>query len=276
MTSGTRRPFGGTAVLAALLWGGPFTLWYSSQELVEVRGAVTGFVLDPDAGAVLTVGARRIIVPADLEMEFPGQRLAAAAVFAQAPAACRDQRRSGLERGDDCLGERRDRFTPPQAIVHASPTKDGTLSAVAVTITAPGRVSGAVTFIHPEEGYVRIRGEYGADAGGTLLRLNDPSAARSAQGGIACGSEGNCSPDVRFGIDLVGTGVGFEGAGAACIPSSVSAGACPAAREGDWADQPVAPLQVGDHVVAVGAFEALGGTTAFVAHTMTVTAPLSR
>jgi hypothetical protein len=275
MTSGTKRPFGGTAVLAALLWGGPFTLWYSSQELVAVRGAVTSFRVDEDGTGLLVIGTRRVRVPADLEMDFPGQRLTPAAVFAQAPAACRDQRRSGLER-DDCLGERRDRFTPPQAIVHASPTKDGRLSAVAVTITSSARVSGAVTFIDPEEGYVRIRGEYGADAGGTLLRLNDPSAARSAQGGIACGSEGNCSPDVRFGIDLVGTGVGFDGAGAACIPSSASAGACPAAREGNWSDQPVAPLQVGDHVVAVGALEALGGATAFLAHTMTVTAPLSR
>lgn len=249
------------------------------------------------SGGTLGVDGRRVRVPASLLIELTGgDTVTLPQLFARAPARCRATHESGLLRTDACrrppppragdpsrawsLEEDR----TPRSYLDPIPTdeapvttvrvtgargEDGVLLAATVSLTRTDRLSGAVTYINEEEGYLRVNGALGSDAGGALLRINDPDGRFTIQGGTGCGGEGNCSPDVRFKANAPGPSVRFEQGSPACVPSP--GGYCTRSRRP--ANMPAdegAPLPIlpGDHITALGGFEVHDGVRVFWAHTV--------
>jgi hypothetical protein len=234
-----------------------------------VRGVLSSVLLHAEGSGTVGCCGQSIAVPADLRLEFPGVRLSMSEVFALAPAACRARGESGLLATDRCVADRGHRGRAAHILAEVSIGDRGTPVAGRVVISGTDdRVSGPVTFVHPTDGYLRIGGEYGVDAHGRMLRVNDPEARISIQQGAVCGGEGNCSPDVRFAFDANTPSVRFSTGGFLCVPSAVY-GLCPPGASSDPGAL-LQPIRLGHHVVAVGVEQALRGSHVFVAHTLIV------
>jgi hypothetical protein len=122
-----------------------------------------------------------------------------------------------------CCGPTRvaktEELPPTIATVKGERSEGGEFVARSVSLTrVDDSVWGAVTFVNERDGSLRIGGMFGADLGGTLVRLNDPDARQSVQSGAGCGGEGNCSPDRRFRVDTVYFTVRFTSGPPACVP----------------------------------------------------------
>src|SRR4029078_3435244 len=61
---------------------------------------------DPWSGGVIVVGGQNVIIPRNLLMALPANRLTLNQVFAQAPAACLQRAESGLAKADFCNSSR--------------------------------------------------------------------------------------------------------------------------------------------------------------------------
>ena len=274
---------------------------------LRVRGELTAAAVDDGSdrwsAGTITVGAKRIVVPAHLLIELPGIDLTLQEVFARAPERCRRAGASGLLVSDACRmppgeagakrpwssrDDRTPRTTldpaptdaPPATIAEVTATESANSAAVAtkITLTREGRVGGAVTFVNEPQGYLRIGGAFGADRDGALVRINDPDTRQSAQSGIGCGSEGNCSPDARFRADTVHYSVRFEAGFPACVPGGLGDVCAAASRpvRGVVDAALLLPIRSGDHVVAQGAFEVVDGVRIFSAHSfLDQTSPLA-
>jgi len=236
----------------------------------SVRGVLTGITVNADGSGTLGCCRQSFVVPAHVRVEFPGASLGMAELFALAPAECRVNGESGLLAADRCRAAPEHRRRAVHIVADVVIERGISTIERVMAAGADDRVSGPVTFIHTIDGYLRIGGEYGVDAHGRLLRINDPHGRISVQQGAACGGEGNCSPDVRFAFDATAPSVRFGSGGFACVPSAASAdGFCPpgASHEGGAVFQAIRP---GDHVVAVGRQEVLGAAEVFVAHTLII------
>jgi len=272
-----------------------------STDPIKVDGVLTAVRVDhpgdPGSTAQFTIGTRELIVPGSLRIEFPGYDLTAAELFARAPAPCRVTGETGLVPSDVCRRPGRtekdgqawsaDHDRTPRSYLDPIPTDELPRTRVhAEAVLAGGRlvasriafdridatVTGAVTFVNGEEGYLRINGAFGIDDGGTVVRINDPEGRQSVQTGRGCGEEGNCSPDARFGLDTVNTSVRFDAGYAACVVGDLN-GPCRAEVrpiEGALDAAALVPILKGDHVTARGGFEVHGGSRIFWAHTLTV------
>ena len=256
------------ALFGLLLFAGSAARTQSAT--VDLRGMIDSIALKPGGDSLIVVGTTPVRIPAGGTVGFPGVRLTVGELMAQAPAECRARGQSGLLRRDDCLRERQPAFTGTPVRVDAIRDASGTLTAETMTLLGPSdQITGAVTFVSTTDGYLRVGGQYGADAGGTMVRINDPSGAQSVQHGAACGNEGNCSPDSRFRLDTTNYSVVFTIGNPACVPAdAVADGFCPAARRQAPAPSDLLPLQNGDHVSAHGAFAVIGGVRVLVAHTL--------
>jgi hypothetical protein len=274
---------------------------------VRVRGELTAVALD-DGGdrwsaGTITVGEKRIVVPARLLIELPGVALTLQEIFARAPERCRRVGASGLLVPDACRmppgeaaarrpwsprDDRTPRTTldaaptgaPPVTLAAVTATEGANAAAIAttITLTRDGQVVGAVTFVNEAQGYLRIGGAFGADRDGALVRINDPDTRQSAQSGIGCGSEGNCSPDARFRADTVHYSVRFQAGYPACVPGGLGDVCAAASRpvRGITDAALLLPIRVGDHVAAQGAFEVVDGVRIFSAHSLVdQTSPLA-
>jgi hypothetical protein len=267
---------------------------------LRVQGELTGVSLDnrDDRGSAgtITVGARRIIVPSHLLIEFPGTELTLPDLFALAPERCRNDGATGLLAKDACRVPRdgpetkrswsfRDDPAPRSTLepepTGAPPATIARVTAVAgegsdatatkIVLTRNDRsVFGAVTFVNEEQGYVRIGGAFGVDQAGALVRINDPDTRQSVQSGIGCGGEGNCSPDARFRANVAHYSVRFEAGYLACVPGGLGDVCAAASRpvRGIVDAALLLPIRLGDHVTAEGAFEVVGGVRIFSAHTL--------
>jgi hypothetical protein len=272
---------------------------------LQIDGLLTGATLDnrgdPSIGGVLTVGDRRVVVPAQLSIELPGTTLTLAELFARAPARCRGEGLTGLLPTDTCRRPPMDPDvrvwspaddTTPRTTLDPVPTDEPPTIRARVTAASPagesgtgrreaiatrivlvqdgGSVNGAVTFVNEGQGYLRVGGAFGVDAGGAVVRINDPDARQSVQSGLGCGAEGNCSPDVRFRADSGRYTVRFEGGYPACIPGGLgdvcAASNRPIPSVADAAR--LIPIRAGDHVTALGAFEVVDGVRILSAHTV--------
>jgi len=271
---------------------------------LKLNGTLTAVRIDdpadPASGGRIAIDGQAVIVPAPVPIEFPGDTVSVAGLFERAPAACRAQGESGLVPGDRCRKPVRsakdngrvwtvdaddtprspeydavptDNPPPTTARVVAMRDGAGRLVASKVTLTrADTSVSGAVTFVNPLEGYLRVNGAFGLDAGGAVLRINDPEARQSVQIGRGCGDEGNCSPDARFRINAAPPSVRFQAGYAACVPSQMNGACLPELRPvRTYLDaNAVIPIVKGDHVTARGGFEVRDGSRIFWAHTLIV------
>ena len=291
------RTLAAAAVLLALpaLVGGR-----AAAGEVRVQGELTGAAVDNRddrwSAGTITVGTHRIVVPPRLLIELPGAALTLQELFVLAPERCRKDGAIGLLASDACRVGRdgsqtkppwspRDDTTPrstlepepngapPATIAHVTAVGGEGSDSIAtkIVLTRDDRsVFGAVTFVSEEQGYLRIGGAFGADQGGALVRINDPDARQSAQSGVACGSEGNCSPDARFRADVVHYSVRFEEGHAACVPGALGDVCAAASRpvRGITDAALLLPIRLGDHVIAQGAFEVVDGVRIFSAHTL--------
>jgi len=274
---------------------------------LKIEGEIKGVTIDGrgdgPAGGTLLVGDRRIVVPPGLLVEFPGAALTLSELFARAPKRCRDAGAPGLAATDPCRRPPRDPAArawsaaddkTPRTTLDPDPTDDPPTTKARVIAMVPpedgetGRgprdpiatkivlvrdersISGAVTFVNREQGYLRVGGAYGMDAGGAIVRLNDPDARQSAQSGIGCGAEGNCSPDARFRLDANHYSVRFEGGYPACIPGGLGDACAASSRpvRGIVDAARLIPIRAGDHVTALGAFEVIDGARIFFAHAL--------
>ena len=262
---------------------------------------IESFKLPPGCGedfctATLVVAGETIVLPANLLIDLPANRLTAKQIFDQAPAACVARGESGLAASDACAGGHGGFVT-----LAANRTRCGQVIAgdvyIQKGITA---LSGDVTYINYDEGWFRIDGAKGDPTQGTMVRFNDPSGAQSIQTGAGCSGGPNCSADPRFTNDPVNYTLSYLSGYPLCIPSSFvpkndagdfttgrRVGAdratgegdpfCPATNRPNVTVEPVAadstrfaPLEVGDNVFVNGNFETVGGVRFLSAHAVSV------
>ncbi|MDB5220889.1 MAG: hypothetical protein JWO86_8816 [Myxococcaceae bacterium] len=246
--------------------------------------------------ATLIVAGETIILPQNLLIDLPANRLTAKQIFDQAPAECVARGESGLAASDACSGGRGGLVT-----LAANRTRCGQVIAgdvyIQKGITA---LSGDVTYINYDEGWFRIDGAKGDPTQGTMVRFNDPSGGQSIQTGPGCAGGPNCSADPRFTNDPLNYTLSFLSGYPLCIPSTVvpvndgggfttarRAGAdratgagdpfCPATNRPNTVIDPIsadstrfAPLKVGDNVFVNGNFEIIGNVRFLSAHAVTV------
>src|SRR5678815_2081654 len=105
---------------------------------------------DPWSGGIMVVGGQNIIIPRNLLMDLPANRLTLNQTFAQAPAACLQRAESGLAKADFCNVNK----TGAIATIHANRTSAGNIIAGDVFIQKGlDTVKGKVTYISYTDGY---------------------------------------------------------------------------------------------------------------------------
>jgi hypothetical protein len=70
----------------------------------EIQSLTLNNPADPWSGGMMVIGGQNIILPRNLLMDLPANRLTLTQLFAQAPAACLMSKESGLAKGDSCNG----------------------------------------------------------------------------------------------------------------------------------------------------------------------------
>ncbi len=157
------------------------------------------------SGGTVVVGGQSVIIPRNLLIDLPANRLTLWQLIDQAPAACKALGQTGLAKTDTCNTSGKGGYV----FVAANRTHGGNVIAGDVFVEK-GReaVSGVVTFINHDEGYLRINGTPATTANvdpgtGLLARMNDPRSRHTIQSGRGCdsGNTRNCSADRRFGND---------------------------------------------------------------------------
>jgi hypothetical protein len=261
---------------------------------------------DPWSGGIVVVGGQNIIIPRNLLMDLPANRLTLNQIFFQAPAACLQRAESGLAKADVCNSNR----TGAIATIHANRTSAGNVIAGDVFIQKGiETVKGNITYISYTDGYFRLNGIVNDATTGVMVRLNDPETRHTVQQGLGCqAGTVNCSPDPRFTLDPDNYTNTFSTGVPSCIPSTVtrsfidtldldvdgnttetltttSTGTgtgdllCPSTnRTPDLivADsRRFAPIQIGDSVDAEGNFETINDVRFFSAHTTMVSRALA-
>jgi len=261
---------------------------------------------DPWSGGVIVVGGQNIIIPRNLLMDLPANRLTLNQVFAQSPPACLQRAESGLAKADFCSTNK----TGAIATIHANRTSAGNVIAGDVFIQKGlETVKGKVTYINYTDGYFRLNGVANDANTGVMVRLNDPENRHTVQQGLGCQTGSvNCSPDPRFTLDPDNYTNTFSTGVPSCLPSTVartfvdtldldgdaniteslttqstSSGTgdllCPSTnRTADLivADsRRFAPIQIGDSVEAEGNFETINDVRFLSAHTTTTNRALA-
>jgi hypothetical protein len=264
-----------------------------------VNGEIQFMTLDTPgdhwSGGRIVVGGQSIILPRNLLLDLPANRLTLQELFAQAPANCVLAGESGLARGDTCNTSGQGGW----AAIAANRSDAGNVIAGDVLISKGlDAVSGTVTYISYTDGYFRLNGAPSDPTTGVMVRLNDPDARHTIQQGAGCAGGPNCSADPRFTLDgdnyvnVFTTGFPF------CIPSTTSRpvpaslglgvttaqaqangsgdALCPLTNRTVNGGQPVddsrrfAPVQLGDALTTEGNFETVAGVRFLSAHSTMV------
>jgi len=176
----------------------------------------------------IVVSGRNIIIPANMVIDLPANRLTLQQFFVNAPSVCTDTNgdgipdETGLAKGDSCNNS----GTGAAITILANKTNAGDLIAGEVMLEkATEQVSGTVTFINYNEGYFRVNGVMDDDTTGAMVRVNDPEGRHTHQTGSGCAGSGlNCSADVRYGVDPDNYTFTASTGYPMCIPSTISRG----------------------------------------------------
>jgi hypothetical protein len=245
----------------------------------ELIGEVVEFTLDnkadPWSGGTIVVRGERIILPRNLLVDYPANRLSLPETFTQAPAECAALGESGMARRDVC------RHGEPGAMatIFANRTNGGNLIAGEVHFVKGNElISGQVTFIDFANGFFRLNGTPGLATDGIMVRLDDPQGRHTVQQGPGClAASPNCSADVRFALDPENYTITTNNGYPVCLPSTVATALrtrpaaangtgdafCPATNRALAATVPdstrFAPIVVGDNVTIQGNREVVGG-----------------
>ena len=288
------RTLAGAAAAALLLSAAPpagaATVATIAGELQRITVADRN---DHWSGGTMVVGGQTVVVPRNLLIDLPANRLTLQQLFAEAPPACLATGETGLAKADTCnlaaLGA--------MVSIAANRTNGGNVIAGDILVEkGTEAVTGAITYVDHADGYFRVGGNPGDPATGTMVRLNDPSGRHTVQRGKGCGSGPNCSADPRFTLDPDNYTSTFSSGYPLCIPSTVARTfvdvlglgtttaqaqpngtgdvLCPATNRpatGPAADsRRMAPVKVGDSVTAEGNFETVNGVRFLSAHTTMV------
>ena len=280
----------------------------ASAQIAPGQGIVTNAVItgtiddlqiynptDVWSGGQMVVAGQTVIIPRNMVIELPANRMSLQQLHAQAPPEALALGNTGLATNDG-LG------SAAIATVHGNRSAFGNVIAGFIFIEKGQEVSsGVVSYINHTDGYLRIDGLLGDPTTGTMIRINDPSGRFTIQQGLGCAGTPNCSADERFGVDPDNYTITFSTGYPAGIPStvplsmraSVPAGMDPAAAsDANGLGDPLcpdsnrgvlpvpdstkfAPIQVGDHLVAEGNFENIGDNYFLSAHTVGVSAGLT-
>jgi len=278
----------------------------AASTAAEITGEIEHLTLNTPAdvysGGVMVVGGHEVILPRNLLIDLPANRLTLQQIFDQAPALCKANGESGLAKADRCNASGTGGFATLSG-VHSNA---GNVIAADVLIEKGKEVaSGIVSYINYTDGYFRVNGLPGSSNTGVIVRLNDPTSRHTVQQGVGCAGGPNCSPDPRFTLDPDNYVITFSNGYPVCIPSTVSrtftsvaglatspaqsspAGTgdalCPDSNRtpGVVVEPAVndsrlfAPLIIGDSVNAEGNYETINGTRFLSAHTMRVNKALS-
>ena len=277
----------------------------AASTAAEVTGEIERLTLnEPNniySGGVMIVGGSQVILPKNLLLDLPANRLTLQQLFDQAPSACKVAGESGLAKADKCNASGTGGF----ATLSGVHTTAGNIIAGDVLIEKGKEVvSGVISYINYTDGYFRVNGLPNDSVTGVMVRLNDPTSRHTIQQGPGCVGGPNCSPDPRFTLDpdnyvnVFSTGYPF------CIPSTVprtfsdvlglgtttaqSSGTgtgdvlCPSTNRTVALVEPAvddsrrfAPILVGDSVQAEGNYESVNGTRFLSAHTTRINKALS-
>jgi hypothetical protein len=244
------------------------------------------------SGGTMVVGGQNVILPRNLLIDLPANRLTLQQVFAQAPASCVARGESGLGKVDLCNTDGKGGI----ATLSANRSANGNVIVGDLFLQKGAEIlTGVVTFMDSTQGYYRVNGIQGSATTGVMVRMNDPAGRQSVQNGLACVAGAiNCSADPRFQGDPDNYTNASTTGYPVCIPSTVprtfvdahgivgpagarvtAAGApdgsgdvlCPTVNRPAVAVDPVAgdsrrmaPIQVGDHLTVQGNWETINGT----------------
>ena len=207
----------------------------SAPVMAPIAGEIERISLDDPAdvwsGGRIVVGGDNVVIPRNLLIDLPANRLTLQQIFAQAPPACLANGETGLAKADRCNID----ATGGLATIFANRTNGGDVIAGDVRISkSVESVTGVVTYINYADGYFRLNGIPGDNATGVMVRVNDPSGRHTIQQGLGCapGNAENCSADTRFAIDSTNYTFAFATGYPPCIPS-VANGANGSSGAGD-------------------------------------------
>jgi hypothetical protein len=280
--------------------------------LSNVSGEIEKLTLndpaDPWSGGTIVVGGQVVIIPRNLLLDLPANRMTLKQLFDQAPEACVSAGESGLAKSDTCNASKTGGF----ATIAANRSVPGNAIAGDVFIEK-GReaVTGVVTFINYTDGYFRLNGDPNNPDTGVMVRLNDPDGRHTVQQGAGCiAGSPNCSPDPRFTLDADNYTNVFSTGYPLCIPSATTrqfpglpqladvqggqaagptqSGAdgsgdllCPTTNRTVNNGEPVddsrrfAPVIIGDNITAEGNFETINGVHFLSAHSSMIAKALT-
>lgn len=280
-------------------------MWIIQVHAAPVTSPVTGEIQrisinnasDHWSGGTITVGGVVVIIPRNLLIDLPANRVTLQQLYAEAPATCVAAGQTGLAKGDSC------NTTGMGGIANIAATRSNAGNIIAGDVLIEKGVeaiTGVVSYIDYNDGYFRLNGALGDPATGVMVRLNDPDARHTIQQGIGCAGGPNCSPDPRFTLDADNYTNVFTSGYPLCIPSTVNrtfidrlglgttvAQATPTGTgdvlcpETNRNSQPVndsrllAPILIGDIITAEGNFENINGAYFLSAHTTIVALALS-
>ena len=297
--------------------------WGPSAHAAPVNALIVGEIDritlnnpgDVWSGGVIVIGAENVIIPRNLLIDLPANRLSLQQLFiptpgnpvSSAPAACITAGETGLAKFDTCNASGTGAF----ATIAANRLDTGTVIAGDVFIRKGiETITGKITFIDYDQGFFMVNGLLNDPSTGVMVRLNDPTGRHTVQQGSGCtpGNAVNCSPDPRFTLDPDNYVNVFTTGYPYCIPSTVARTfvdvlglgvttsqsapngtgdiLCPNTNRSINGGQPVddsrrfAPVLVGDDFTATGNYETISGVPFFSAHSSKVlralaTKPLS-
>jgi hypothetical protein len=263
----------------------------------SVSGEIERIFLDAPgdvyAGGQIVVGGQNIIIPRNLLLDLPANRLTLQQLFTQAPPACQTTHETGLAATDAC----NTKHAGAIAAISANRVASGDVIAGDVLVQkGVDAVTGKVTYINYTDGYFRVNGRANDPTTGTMVRLNDPESRHTVQQGAGCATGSlNCSADPRFALDTDNYTNAFTSGYPICIPSTQprpasavlpDVGANPGADSSGSGDRfcptvnsasrvaadsrLMAPILVGDPISAEGNFETVSGVEFLSAHTSSV------
>jgi len=217
--------------LTALCVGGITPV--SAAVLSNISGEVERIIVDDPTDTwsrgTMVVAGRNIIIPRNMVIDLPANRLTLQQLFVNAPSACTDgpdadtvPDETGLAKGDACNGS----GTGAAVTILANKTNAGDLIAGEIMLEKAAEiVSGVVSFVNYEQGYFRVNGNVGDDTTGAMIRVNDPEGRHTHQLGAGCAGSGpNCSADTRYGVDPDNYTFTASTGYPMCIPSTESRG----------------------------------------------------
>ena len=193
----------------------------------EVERIIVDVPTDTWSGGIMVVGGANVIIPRNMVLELPANRLTLQQLFANAPSACAADSNgdgipdeTGLAKGDSCNGS----GTGATATILANKTNAGNIIAGDVFLEkATELVSGTITYIDYDEGFFRVNGIDGDNATGAMVRVNDPEGRHTHQTGPSCAGSGpNCSADTRYTNDPDNYTFTASTGYPMCIPSTTS------------------------------------------------------